>query len=98
MLTDTFFKDSESIIASIKTANKDKDIDGDSRIVADVIDIGADEVLNPQLPENNGDTGSSSSGGGGGGGCAISPSSSPANALLYLALPLVLFARRFLRG
>ncbi len=76
----------------------DKDIDSDSRIVADVVDIGADEVLNPQLPENNGDTGSSSSGGGGGGGCTISPSSSPANALLYLALPLVLFARRFLRG
>ncbi len=77
----------------------DKDIDGDDRTIADVIDIGADEVLNPQIPENNdNNTSSSSSGGGGGGGCAVSPASSPANALLYLALPFVLFARRLLRG
>ena len=88
----------------------DKDIDGEARIIANHVDIGADEVSNPELPpdnqqgnnngSSNGSSNNSSSSGssGGGGGCSFSPATSPINALLYLAMPFILLSRRFFRG
>ena len=84
----------------------DYDIDGEPRLQGDKVDIGADEVpvtnnnqggQDNDLTGDNQNTGTSTSSGGGGGGCSLAPSTSPANALLYLALPMVLLLRRLLR-